>query len=82
MGNRPRGDLIKKNARLFRSIADWSRQLEAASQHKSEVLANMSDEIRTPLDAIIGFSGVLTQRMPGELNPKQDEYLKAPPAAR
>jgi signal transduction histidine kinase len=68
--------LAIQNARLFREIEDKSRQLEAASRHKSEFLANMSHELRTPLNAIIGFSEVLTERMFGELNEKQDEYLK------
>jgi signal transduction histidine kinase len=72
-----------ENVRLFkeleasnREIADKSRQLELASQHKSEFLANMSHELRTPLNAIIGFSEVLSERMFGELNEKQEEYLK------
>ena len=68
--------LAIQNARLFREIADKSRQLEVASQHKSEFLANMSHELRTPLNAILGFSEVLTERMFGDLNEKQDEYLK------
>jgi signal transduction histidine kinase len=68
--------LAIQNARLFQEIADKSRQLEAASRHKSEFLANMSHELRTPLNAVIGFSEVLLQRMFGELNDKQDEYLK------
>jgi signal transduction histidine kinase len=68
--------LAIQNARLFREIADKSRQLEVASQHKSEFLANMSHELRTPLNAIIGFSEVLNERMFGELNEKQAEYLK------
>jgi signal transduction histidine kinase len=68
--------LAIQNARLFREIGDKSRQLEAASRHKSEFLANMSHELRTPLNAVIGFSEVLLQRMFGELNAKQDEYLK------
>ena len=68
--------LAIQNARLFRELADKSRQLEAASQHKSEFLANMSHELRTPLNAIIGFSEVLSERMFGELNEKQEEYSK------
>jgi signal transduction histidine kinase len=68
--------LAIQNARLFREIADKSRQLEAASRHKSEFLANMSHELRTPLNAVIGFSEVLLQRMFGALNAKQDEYLR------
>ncbi|HVG36335.1 MAG TPA: ATP-binding protein, partial [Thermoplasmata archaeon] len=72
-----------ENVRLFTElqtrnleIADKSRQLEVASQHKSEFLANMSHELRTPLNAIIGFSEVLSERMFGDLNEKQEEYLK------
>jgi signal transduction histidine kinase len=68
--------LAIQNARLFHEIEDKSRQLEAASRHKSEFLANMSHELRTPLNAVIGFSEVLLQRMFGDLNDKQDEYLK------
>ena len=36
----------------------------------------MSHELRTPLNAVIGFSEVLSERMFGDLNEKQDEYLK------
>src|SRR5262249_51124885 len=68
--------LAIQNARLFREIAEKSRQLEVASQHKSEFLANMSHELRTPLNAIIGFSEVLSEKMFGELNEKQEEYSK------
>jgi signal transduction histidine kinase len=53
--------LAIQNARLFREIADKSRQLEVASQHKSEFLANMSHELRTPLNAIIGYSELLEE---------------------
>src|SRR5262249_53013976 len=68
--------LAIQNARLFREIEEKGRQLEVASHHKSEFLANMSHELRTPLNAVIGFSEVLSERMFGELNEKQDEYLK------
>jgi signal transduction histidine kinase len=65
-----------ENVRLFKELEVANRELAAASQHKSEFLANMSHELRTPLNAVIGFSEVLTDRMFGELNEKQDEYLK------
>ncbi|HEY8807210.1 MAG TPA: ATP-binding protein [Candidatus Limnocylindria bacterium] len=64
-----------ENVRLFNEIQDKGRQLEVASKHKSEFLANMSHELRTPLNAIIGFADVLVQKMFGELNEKQKDYL-------
>jgi two-component system, NtrC family, sensor kinase len=65
-----------ENVRLFKELQQRTHELEAASRHKSEFLANMSHELRTPLNAVIGFSEVLTERMFGELNEKQDEYVK------
>jgi PAS domain S-box-containing protein len=50
--------------------------LEVAGRHKSEFLAGMSHELRTPLNAVIGFSEVLLERMFGELNEKQEDYLR------
>jgi signal transduction histidine kinase len=69
-------DLEQKVVDRTREVEEKSRELERASQAKSEFLANMSHELRTPLNAIIGFSEVLTERMFGELNEKQEEYLR------
>jgi signal transduction histidine kinase/CheY-like chemotaxis protein len=64
------------NARLFQELETKSAELEVASRHKSEFLASMSHELRTPLNAVIGFSEVLIDRMFGELNERQDEYVR------
>jgi GAF domain-containing protein len=70
-GNFPKGtiDLLQtfaaqsvlaiQNARLFREIEDKSRQLQLASEHKSQFVSSMSHELRTPLNAIIGLTEMM-----------------------
>ncbi|MBI3916110.1 MAG: GAF domain-containing protein [Betaproteobacteria bacterium] len=65
-----------ENVRLFREIQEKGRQLEVANRHKSEFLANMSHELRTPLNAVIGFSDLLLERLYGEMNAKQENYVR------
>ena len=50
-----------ENARLFDEIAQKSRELEIASQHKSQFVANMSHELRTPLAAMLGYAELMQE---------------------
>ncbi len=64
-----RASLAVENARLY------ERAL-AADRAKSSFLAVMSHEFRTPLSAILGYADILTARVHGELNPKQQNHLE------
>jgi signal transduction histidine kinase len=53
-----------ENVRLFNEIQDKNRQLELASQNKSQFLSSMSHELRTPLNAIIGLTEMMVANAP------------------
>lgn len=49
---------------------------ESADKLKSAFLATMSHELRTPLNSIIGFTGILLQKLVGPLSVEQEKQLK------
>jgi signal transduction histidine kinase len=64
-----------ENARLFEEIARKSRELEIASQHKSQFVANMSHELRTPLAAILGYAELMQEGFYEQLGQKSLDAL-------
>jgi signal transduction histidine kinase len=48
-----------ENVRLFEEIQDKNRQLQLASEHKSQFVSSMSHELRAPLNAIIGLTEMM-----------------------
>jgi len=76
-----------KLAAVLRDMTAWKRteeelinarqQAEKASAQKSDFLARISHEVRTPLNAIIGFSEVMSEERFGPLgNERYRQYLK------
>ncbi len=56
-------------------LAAALHRAEEADQIKTAFLANMSQELRTPLNTIIGFSSLLLSGGPGALNEEQGKQL-------
>ena len=68
---------VSDSMRIERALRERAEALEAADQMKSEFIANVSYELRTPLNSIIGFTEILAGQFFGPLNEKQAEYSKA-----
>jgi len=58
------------------TIKEQNKKIKENEKLQSEFVANISHELRTPLNSIIGFSELLSNRLLGELNPKQSEYVE------
>ena len=65
---------ITDSARIENVLREKNAALEAAEQLKTDFLANVSYQFRTPLNAIMGFSEILENKYFGDMNQRQLEY--------
>ena len=61
---------------LLQSAENARAHAERADQVKSRFVAHVSHEIRTPINAVLGYAGVLELGVHGPLNDRQQEQVR------
>ena len=60
----------------FANLEEANREIQQADRHKSEFLASMSHDLRTPMNAIIGYTRILLRRLKGAVEERQYQNLE------
>jgi len=67
---------VTDRLRVETALRERNLALETADRLKTEFIANVSYELRTPLNTILGFAEILANQYFGELTPRQLEYSR------
>jgi signal transduction histidine kinase len=70
--------LLSRTVQLRRAnqaLADRNSKLQTATEAKSRFVANLSHELRNPLNAVIGFAELMHTGRAGSLGERQREHL-------
>jgi signal transduction histidine kinase len=70
------GTLAANLNRMNDELGQLYQKLETANRHKSDFLASMSHEFRTPLNAIIGYGRLIRRETEGQIAPLQRDNLQ------
>ncbi|MBI2358772.1 MAG: response regulator [Deltaproteobacteria bacterium] len=61
-----------QNSQLYEQSKLHATDLERVNRATSEFVSFMSHELRTPLSTIMGYAGMIQERVLGEINPEQE----------
>ena len=66
---------IEEHARTEKELKDANIRLKEVDRLKSVFLSGMSHELKTPLNSIIGFTGIMLMGLTGEITEEQRSQL-------
>jgi len=66
----------RKVAERTKALSVANEKLEEVSKHKSDFLANVNHELRTPVSAIIGYSRLMLRETEGQISQLQRDNLQ------
>ena len=68
--------LTRRVQQRTRALEEANREIQETTRRKSDFLARMSHDLRTPMNAIIGYTRLLLRKLAGSVEPRQLKNLE------